>query len=315
MYEIKKDKICISLDPTFYLCSKTLSNIEIIKKATILSNELNKVLNKSARILFHTAFYTKEIDHINLFYYHELHDPIINTISIQMSSITERIKSELVDTAGNITDLFPTSCDETKQILSSILHYQMIHYYNRIIFSDQNKVLTINNIYHKTNSFDILSLDISSLDECTVGNYQNIISLYQWYFENKFDNKIYISLYCINKISTLNISFNEAIISLFRSIYFPDYMYVHDPSLIPNEYRIECHLSNSSDDKCKTTQHTKSGTYRFHVVPRIGRVTSAKDRMSYLKFDSTYIIVGISNCHEPLLFEPEIYKKIVTIRS
>ena len=313
MFEIKKDTICISLDPAFYLCSKELEYTEIIKKASILSNELDKILIQSAKILFHCEFYKKDLDYINLFYYFEINDPIVNTISIQMGQIAERIKSELVDTTENITDLFPSTCEETKQILSSILHYQKVNYHNRIIYSHENKLLNISSEYYKTNNFDICSLDINSLEDCTLLNYNDVMPLYQWYFDSKFVKKIYISLYCITKIATLSVSFRDTIISMFRSIYFPDYMYVHDKSLIPNKYRIECHLSNSTGDKCKVDKHKESGTYRFHVVSEIGKVTSANDRMSYLKFGSVYLNVGISNCHEPLFFEQDIYKKIVLI--
>lgn len=313
MINIHKQEICISLNPNLFILKKTITEEEIIFKASellLIVEEIEK--NPGIKILFHCKL-LEIVEYINLFNYYQINDPVLITLSSKIGNF-ERIKIDLIYDAKDINELFQTTDEKTKKIISNLLEIQYVDYHNTIIYSKESSIITINEMnYYKTHSLDTDVLNINSIKESELTNYEQLLPIIQWYFDKSFKNSIHIALSVINKINILSVSFHSTIISIFRGIYHPNYL-LSSGSIQDSIFVVECHHSNSTRDLCKVSKHSKIGTYRVHVVSELGIKTSAKDRVSYIKNFDNYIVVGITNEHDNPIMEKD-FNKIEAILS
>ena len=296
MIQFSEDKVCISLDPRLYLI-KTKELEEIHEKAEDLVFLLDTLCNENIKILYNTNLDYCEIDCINLFNV-DIKDPTF----IYLSYIYEEYKQLMeqiytYDSNESNIPIFNVYDKITKDILYTSFLEQEQKYYNSILYSDSSSHFVLEGMkYFISDSLNPLSLDIDALTLCSEENFYDIFSIYHWFFDKSFEKKVIFSEYIHKEINTLSVNYTEAIISLLRSIFYPNFV-LKKTGANPNKFTIECHPDKNNNVKISNGQISFK-PYRSHIVKQLETLDSPKDRFFYVNIDNIYIICGITNNHK-----------------
>lgn len=288
------DNVCISLDPKAYLCA---NDEDILFRVADLIGLLDKVAENNCKFIYNYNFEFLEqyIDCHNLFTY-DSKDPSFIFLSTMFEDKKKYIKEEYVlnDQLINLSE-YSIYNNYVQNILYCTFMKQYESYHNKIILANNpvKEILINNNKFYITNDLDSDNLDIRALKVINYDNRSEVFFIYHWFFQKELNYNIYISNFVLNNISNLSVDFCNAIISLFRSIFYPDYLYKHN-NKAKCKYTIECHTQSSNSFSVNGKHYTP---YRAHIVDKLGRTSSKSDRFFYIKVNTKYIFVGITNNH------------------
>jgi len=288
--------VCISLEPNLYLIPDDCDDDLILDKIDSLILILEDLKLSNVKFLYNSKIEDIKENFINLLNY-EVKDPSMIYIFEEFDKYLEII--EKIETDSIYIDSVSLNyeySDNVKSVFLGTLRSQLRNYNNTIVFDkiDSLKILKFfDKNFYFTNSLCPLQLPYESLKEIKKSNVSNLFYLYHWYFDKSYRMNIVLSKYVIKNIKILEVNFLSAIISLLRSIYYPDYMLKQSSETV-TPFTIECHPHN----KCAVNINKKNFTpYRLHVVKRLNTRSSKDDRIFYIKNKKNYIFIGISNDH------------------
>lgn len=269
--------VVLGLDPCLYLKDSSALTIEEGYIATgILSDLIQIAKAEKIKYLYNCYFDHKLPDVINLLQGGSDEFSFIAIISGDNFKFFNQMHGH---NENEKDDIHCTFNEPTQGYISALYIYLQEHYDHGIVVSNECKKVDLNGTTYNfvTDIVDNKELDVNMLP--TIHNHNDFdrhFSLYHWFYGRETKDIILTNNFITKLNRTKNGELFKILTSIFRGIYFPDFMC--QSGVIKTQNTIEAHNDQYARSMKLGTKDTN--LYRIHCVD-IGKNKGGQNRIFY----------------------------------
>ena len=201
------------------------------------------------------------------------------------------------------TEWIPGS--SVNELINGVFKNQYDKFCNRIILtSEEKEPILIDDIeFEYVETLDIGKIEINLLLDINNNTIDKYIDIYHWFFNRECNKKIILGISFLNNINRFS-NKTDVITSMYRGIYFPNYMCKHGSSTC--SYTIESHPDKheknmnfkflfAKKDDIRGSKHLQktSSIHRTHIIS-MDNSRGNKERVYHLEYNDIIIILDCS---------------------